>query len=122
MRVYTTVAATWFAMASCLLAQVRGYTITTVAGGGNSYPGDGGTATSALLYFPLGVVVDAAGNLYIVDNAGSECFCQISGTIRKVSPSGIISTVAGGGTLTGSFGDGGPATSAALKTPTGIAL
>jgi uncharacterized protein (TIGR03437 family) len=107
------VATAWFATASCLLAQVPGYTITTVAGGGSS-TGDGGPATSAVLDVAEGVAVDAAGNLYIADS--------YAGLIRKVSPSGIISTVAGGGTLNGSFGDGGPATSAALSNPQGMAL
>src|ERR1700677_751658 len=113
MRIYAMAATTWFATAFCVLAQVPGYTITTVAGGGNSVPGDGGPATSAYLYSAVGAAVDAAGNLYIADAA--------VGAIRKVSPSGVISTVAGGGTLTGSFGDGGPATSAKLSDPQSIA-
>jgi hypothetical protein len=114
MRVCTIVAATWLAAASCLLAQVPGYTITTVAGGGNSLPGDGGPAIGAYLYSAVCVAVDAAGNLYIADIG--------FGAIRKVSPSGVISTVAGGGTLAGSFGDGGPATSAKLSDPQSIAV
>jgi hypothetical protein len=76
--------------------------ITTVAGGGNNVPGDGGPATSASLS-PLGVAVDAAGNLFIADRG-----------IRKVAAAtGIITTVAGTGS-SGFSGDGGPATSASL--------
>jgi uncharacterized protein (TIGR03437 family) len=80
--------------------------ITTVAGNHTyGYSGDGGPATSAQLGGPGGVAVDSSGNLYIVDGAYF--------VIRKVSPSGIISTVAGNGTE-GYSGDGGPATSAQL--------
>jgi sugar lactone lactonase YvrE len=77
--------------------------ISTVAGGGTEIPGDGGPATSAQLTGSGGVAVDSAGNLYIADNA----------RIRKVTPDGMISTVAGNGTA-GYSGDGGLATSAQL--------
>jgi uncharacterized protein (TIGR03437 family) len=81
-------------------------TVTTVAGNGTGgYSGDGGPATSAQLFTPLGVAVDAAGNLFIADGRNSR--------IRRVSPSGIITTVAGNGTSVYS-GDGGPATSASI--------
>jgi uncharacterized protein (TIGR03437 family) len=117
--VWALAAMTSFATASCLLAQVPGYTITTVAGGGSQFStGDGGPATSAFLYSPAGIAVDASGDIYIVDTGAGG----LPGLIRKVSPSGIISNVAGGGTLNGSFGDGGPATSAALNGPLGVAL
>jgi uncharacterized protein (TIGR03437 family) len=104
--------------------------ITTVAGSGpapcvsttcGSFSGDGGPATSASLYWPSGVAVDAAGDIFIADSQ-NEC-------IRKVSASGIITTVAGVGTscTAGSFcggfsGDGGPATSAELTAPYGVAV
>jgi len=87
--------------------------ITTVAGGGTSSPGDGGPATSASLYYPRGIAVDSIGNLYIADQANNR--------IRKVSPGGVISTVAGNG-ATGHSGDGGPATSASLHYPYGVAV
>jgi sugar lactone lactonase YvrE len=70
--------------------------ITTVAGSGTigfglgSFSGDGGPATSATMNAPLDIVVDRAGNLYIADNRNRR--------IRKVSPNGIITTFAGGGT------------------------
>jgi trimeric autotransporter adhesin len=82
--------------------------ITTVAGDGTSgYSGDGGLAKLAKLYNPLGVAVDASGNIFIADSANFR--------VRKVTIStGIISTVAGTGTA-GSSGDGGLATSASLS-------
>ena len=86
--------------------------ITTVAGNGtHGYSGDGGPATRAGLYGPSGVFVDDAGNIYIV--------CQVSYRIRKVDPSGIITTVAGTG-IPGYSGDGGPATQASFNGPRGI--
>jgi sugar lactone lactonase YvrE len=88
--------------------------ITTVAGSGVAgYSGDGGPATSARLNFPLGLAVDAAGDLFIGDG-GNYC-------IRKVLPNGIITTVAGNGTG-GYSGDGGPATSAQLADAFAVAV
>jgi trimeric autotransporter adhesin len=92
--------------------------ITTIAGTGPSgsnggYSGDGGPATSAQLNLPHGLVLDAAGNLFIADSGNNR--------IRKVTPGGVISTVAGNGN--GSYGgDGGPATAALLNFPEGIAV
>jgi len=88
--------------------------ISTFAGTGTAgYSGDGGSATSAKLYNPAGVTLDAAGNLYIAD-------CN-NNVIRKVNTSGIISTIAGTGTADYS-GDGGPATSANLDQPTDLCI
>ena len=90
-------------------------TITTVAGNGTAgYSGDGGAATSAELNGPEVVALDSAGNLYIAEYYNNR--------IRKVdAATGIITTVAGNGTQNYS-GDGGLATSAALWSPTGVAL
>lgn len=79
-------------------------TISTFAGGGSA-TGDGGLATDAQLFAPLGVAVDGNGNVFIADEFGG---------IREVSPDGIITTTAGEGTLWGTAADGGPATSAAI--------
>jgi sugar lactone lactonase YvrE len=75
--------------------------------------GDNGPATSAQLNLPAGVAVDSNGILYIADT-GNNC-------IRKVDENGIITTVAGNATA-GFLGDWGPATSAELSGPTGVAL
>ena len=89
-------------------------TITTVAGNGVArFSGDGGLGVSASLYYPQGVAVDAAGYVYISDTYNTR--------IRVVSPNGLITTIAGNGKFN-SYGDGGPATSAALSFPRGIAV
>jgi hypothetical protein len=91
--------------------------ISTVAGNGVAgFSGDGGPAISASLNFsgfPGAVAVDAFGNLFIADTGNNR--------IRRVSASGIITTVAGNG-IYSSFGDGGPATSASLCGPLGVAV
>jgi sugar lactone lactonase YvrE len=93
--------------------------ITTVAGSGKGgFSGDGGPATEARIHGPGGIAVDAAGNLFIADTDNHR--------IRKVSPEGIITTVAGSGP-TGiakglSAGDGGLATEARLNGPFSLAL
>ena len=88
--------------------------ITTFAGDGIfGSNGDGGPATSAQLYNPSGVVVDTIGNVYIAD--------QFNHKIRMVNSAGIITTFAGTGTF-GGGGDGGPASSAQLYYPAGVAV
>ena len=88
--------------------------ITTVAGNGlGDYSGDGGPATSAVLFGPTGVAIDTSGNLFIAD--------ILNNRIRKVTPAGIITTVAGNGSF-GYSGDDGPATSAQLYYPNGVAV
>ena len=85
--------------------------ITTIAGDGTrNFAGDNGPAISAQIENPQGVALTASGNFYIADNA----------RIRKIS-GGIISTVAGNGTA-GSIGDNGPANTAELSQPEGIAI
>jgi uncharacterized protein (TIGR03437 family) len=93
----------------------RDGTINTVAGNGNGgQQGDGGPATQASLYYPKGLVVDPlSGNLYIADWLNSR--------VRVVTPDGNIYTAAGNGAYS-YYGDGGPATSAALRFPWGLAV
>jgi sugar lactone lactonase YvrE len=94
-------------------------TITTVAGNGTSCAnpttscGDGGLATSANLGSPYGIAFDGSGNLFIAEETGNR--------IRKVSPSGVITTIAGSG-VAGFSGDGGAATRATLTHPLGLAV
>jgi uncharacterized protein (TIGR03437 family) len=89
--------------------------ISIVAGTGlSSGGGDGGYATGAALDAPQGLAFDSSGNLYIVDAFNSN--------VRKVDTNGTISTVAGGQGQSGFAGDGGPATSALLTNPSGIAI
>ena len=93
--------------------KVSGGVITTVAGNGTrGFSGDNGPPTNAQLANPQGVAVDSAGNLYIADYGNNR--------IRKVS-NGVITTVAGNGTP-GFSGDNGPATSAQLANPYGVAI
>jgi sugar lactone lactonase YvrE len=89
-------------------------TITTVAGtGAQNYTGDGGPATAATFYNPNAIAFDAAGNMYISDWQNN--------VVRKVNTHGVITTFAGSGAY-GYSGDGGPASQASLRWPTGLAV
>ncbi len=92
--------------------------ITTIAGSGpagyaGGFSGDGGPAISAGLFLPSGLAVDGSGNVYIADTNNFR--------VRQISPSGIITSIAGNG-LKGSSGDGGPAIKAQLTGPLGLKL
>jgi uncharacterized repeat protein (TIGR01451 family) len=89
-------------------------TILTIAGtGAYGYSGDGGAATSATFVNPAGIAVDTAGNVYVADSGNHA--------VRKISASGVITTIAGNGNP-GYSGDGGVAVSAELDNPTGVAV
>ena len=98
--------------------------ISIVAGNGTQgYDGDGGIATAAELTYPTGIAVDGSGNIYIADGGNNR--------IRKVTTSGIITTVAGNGfgaivgtgSASGGYsGDGGAATAAELNYPVSVAV
>jgi sugar lactone lactonase YvrE len=85
---------------------------TPLAGTDQGDSGDGGPATLAQ-FFVNALAVDRIGNLFIVD--------QDSGRVRKIAPNGLISTLAGTG-VAAFGGDGGPANTAMLNAPTGIAV
>ena len=89
-------------------------TIATVAGTGEfGFSGDGGPAIAARLYHPQEVAVDSSGNVYIADSYNHR--------IRRVDPTGIITTFAGMGSQ-GFSGDGGPAVTAQLNRPEGVVV
>ena len=93
----------------------QGYTITTVAAGGN------GDSAGVALKLPLGLAVDADGNLYITTGSSGNSF------VVKVGPDGTVNAIVGSPTgFSGFSGDGGPATSAQLGfnylSPAGVAI
>ncbi len=90
--------------------------ITTIVGNGaTGFSGDGGPATSASLNGPQSLALDRAGNLYIADEGNRR--------VRKVTPNGIISTVAGNGSSSSAVvGDNGPATQAELARPRAVGV
>ncbi len=89
--------------------------IAPYAGNGTAaFSGDGGLATAASLNFPLGVATDKYGYLYIADSGNNS--------IRRVSPGGMIVTVAGTGNLAGFAGDGAAANGALLNIPSDVAV
>jgi len=89
--------------------------ITTIVGTGTTggYGGDSGLATAAMLYDPQDICFDKLNNLYIADATNQR--------IRKVDPSGIITTIAGTG-IPGTTGDNGPAITAEIHLPIGLAI
>jgi sugar lactone lactonase YvrE len=87
--------------------------ITTIAGTTPGFSGDNASATSAQLNLPTALAVDTTGNLYIADTGNHR--------IRKISAAGIITTIAGTGTQ-GFSGDNALAITAAIDSPTGLAL
>lgn len=90
------------------------YTISNAAGNGAAgFAGDSGKAVEAQINFPLGLAIDGSGNIYIADHFNHR--------IRKIAADGTITTVAGSDSI-GSTGDDGPATSARLNYPSGIAV
>lgn len=86
-------------------------TITTVAGTTRGFGGDGGPATAAQLDTPRGVAITSDGGFVIADQGNRR--------IRRVAPTGVISTVAGGGA--GFDATGGPVSAAALGGPADVA-
>ena len=86
--------------------------ISTFVGNGSArYAGDGGLAAIASINIPSDVAIDGAGNMYVADSGNNR--------VRKVDPTGIITTITGTGT-DGFSGDGGPAAQAMLSFPWGV--
>ncbi|MCW3121812.1 MAG: hypothetical protein JWQ38_1304 [Flavipsychrobacter sp.] len=90
--------------------------VTNIAGTGVAgFSGDGGPATNATFRGPMGVAIDASGNIYVAD--------MVNERVRKIDPTGIITTIAGSSTMPdwgGYSGDGGPATAAELRNPCAV--
>ena len=103
-NLYLTIAWTY-----SLVREISAGTITTIAGiestTGSGYSGDKGPAASAALYWPMGITVDKAGDIYFID--------FWNGVVRKIDTTETITTIAGNGTI-GDTGDGGPAIDAGL--------
>jgi sugar lactone lactonase YvrE len=88
--------------------------IVTIAGNGRpAYAGDGGLARYAQLAAPRSMAFDSSGNLFIADSGNNR--------VRRISPDGVITTLAGNG-KPGWTGDGGTATDAAIAAPFGLAV
>ncbi len=97
-----------------LLSKAQVGIINTIAGNGTTgFSGDGGPATAAGLYIPYGLAIDYAGNIYTSQSG--------DGRIRKITPRGVITTIAGNGS-SGYSGDGGRATAASLFNPKGLSV
>jgi sugar lactone lactonase YvrE len=97
-----------------VLTVTPGRAAATVAGTGTpGYTGDSGPATAATLATPRAVAYDALGDLFLADTNNH--------VVREISPTGVITTIAGTG-IEGYSGDGGAATSAQLDTPSGVAV
>jgi sugar lactone lactonase YvrE len=90
-----------------------GGVVTTLAGTAGSYGGADGTGAAALFNEPEGVAVDGSGNVFVAD-AGK------SSTIRKITPSGVVTTLAGTAGLSGSADGTGAA--ASFSFPSGVAV
>jgi sugar lactone lactonase YvrE len=98
-----------------LSVNVNAQIIETFAGNGQpGNTGDGGLAIDAKINYPVGGVFDKNGNFYFTSGS-------VGNSIRKVSPSGIITTIAGNGNSSFS-GDGGPAILAALNNPQAVTI
>ncbi|MEK6745307.1 MAG: hypothetical protein AABZ15_16965, partial [Nitrospirota bacterium] len=90
-----------------------GVTATVAGNGYGDFCGDGGPAIDACLFYPSGIFVDTAGNIFIADTMNDR--------VRKIDTNGIISTVTGY-SMPGYLGDGGPAADALLNAPTGVVV
>ena len=99
-----------FGLQAAVFAQASNALVTTLAGSGIQGYADG-NGTSASFSAPAGVAVDGVGNVYVADSSNNR--------IRKITPSGIVSTLAGSGSSGYADGNG---TSAEFNSPWGVAV
>jgi hypothetical protein len=100
---------------NCVRKVTPSGTITTIAGNGTAgYSPDGTTATSASIYHPFDVAIDASGTIYFTE--------VVNHIVRKINAAGQLVTIAGVYGVSGSSGDGGPATAAHLTNPSGLVI
>lgn len=92
------------------IRKISGGVVSTLAGSGTASSVDG-TGTGATFNQPFSVVTDASGNVYVTDRVGAK--------IRKVTPAGVVTTLAGSGTA--SYADG-TGTVASFNAPTGLGI
>ncbi len=85
--------------------------VTTLAGSAGQAGSSNGTGSAARFHWPMGVAVDSAGNVYVADYGNCE--------IRKITPSGVVTTLAGSGSVGSSDGSG---TAARFDAPAGVAV
>jgi sugar lactone lactonase YvrE len=97
---------------NCVIRKISAGRVSTLAGAGPSSCGSAdGTATSAQFNRPTGIALDASDNLYVADT--------VSNKIRRITPQGVVTTIAGSGVSGSADGTG---SSATFNTPTGIAV
>ena len=98
---------------NCTIREITaGGTVTTLAGTAGSYGSSDGTGSAASFSMPCGLAVDGAGNIYVADNWNS--------TIRKITLTGVVTTLAGAAGVSGSADGLGSA--AQFRSPSGVAV
>ena len=105
----------YFSASNCVFKLDQSGNLTRAAGTARAgYSGDGGPATSAQLNSPGSIALDSGGDIFVADRNNER--------IRRISPTGIITTVAGNGNPIGTYTEGGPATMSVFSSIGGLAI